>query len=39
MRSVYFSNKLGDEAYPYLIVQKSNTGQTGIRTHLREIIL
>ncbi len=38
-QKVFFSNNLGTAAYPYLIVQKSNTGQTGLITHLRELTL
>lgn len=36
-RKVFFSNDLGTETYPYLIVQKDNVGRTGLITHLREI--
>ena len=36
-QKVFFSNNLGEGAYPYLIVQKSNTNQTGLITHLREV--
>lgn len=36
-QKVFFSNDLGDDAYPYLIVQKDNAGRTGLITHLREV--
>lgn len=38
-QKVFFSNDIGEGAYPYLIVQKDNAGRTGLITHLRELIL
>lgn len=38
-QKVYFSNNMGDGAYPYLIVQKDNQGQRGLITHLRELTM